>query len=260
MRPGFRLLLLLPLAALASCGPGATEGLMLDTERTPSGLLTARMRDLDARVRSVEGRGSVTFETPSLGGSASFTLALQRPDSLLVQLEGPFGIDVGTLFLSRGRYVLYNSLENTVARGAPSGASFHSVLPVDLTYDQMFSAFTGTFPLPDGEPPLAYSVEEGEFLLRYRCGDGVCLYWVDPEALLVRRFQMRDGAGEVRLEGETSGTIEQDGARIPRRVTLTMPREERRVAIAFARASINAGRLSFEFTVPPNARELRSPR
>lgn len=258
--PGCRRLLpLIPLLVLASCAP-RTEGVALNTDLTPVGLLTSRIRETDARLRTLSGHGSVSFETPSQDGSAGFDLTMKKPDSLLVQLEGPFGIDVGTFFLSRKRYVMYNSLENAVSTGSPESGSLRSVLPIDLTYDQMFSVFTGTFPLPDSVPPLSYSIAGDQFLLRYPRGDGNCSYWIDPDALLVRRFEIRDAGGSIMLESETSGMIVQDGTRIPRRVSITMPHEERRVAIAYSSASINPDRVSFAFTVPPNARSMAAPR
>ncbi|HEX9006439.1 MAG TPA: DUF4292 domain-containing protein [Bacteroidota bacterium] len=253
------LLALLPLLLLASCAP-RTEGVALDTRRTPVSLLTQRVRELDSRLHTLTGRGSMSFETPSQGGSASFEVSMRKPDSLLLELEGPFGIGVGTFFLSRQRYVMYNSLENAVASGPPSGSSLRSLLPVNLTYEQMFSAFSGTFPLPDHDSTLSYSVDGDRFLLRYQCEEGTCSYWVDADDLLVRRFEMRDGSGQVFLEGESSGLIEKDGTRIPRRVSISMPQDARRVAIAFSAASINTEDLSFAFTVPSNARKLPLPR
>ncbi len=253
-----RLLPLLPLLFLASCAP-RTEGVALDTRLTPVTLLTSKVRELDGRLHTLSGRGTMSFESPSQSGSASFEVSMRRPDSLLVELSGPFGIGVGTFFLSRERYVMYNSLQNVVASGTPSGGSLRSVLPVDLTYEQMFSAFSGTFPLPDRDSALSYSVDGDRFLLRYPWGEGSCAYWVDPGNLLVRHFEMRDGSGVLFLEGESSGLIEHDGARMPRRVSITMPHDSRRVAIAFSAASINTEDLSFAFTVPPSARVLPLP-
>ncbi len=258
MRWQLRLLPLFPLLLLASCAP-RTEGVSLDTRLTPVDLLTRKVRELDSRLHTLSGQGTLSFESPSQGGSAAFEVSMRKPDSLLVELSGPFGIGVGTFFLSRERYVMYNSLENAVASGTPSGKSLRSLLPVNLTYEQMFSAFSGTFPLPQSDSAPAYSVDGDRFLLRYGCEQGNCSYWIDPDNLLVRRFEMRDGSGEVFLEGESSGQIEKDGARIPRRVSISMPQDSRRVAIAFSSASLNTEDLSFAFSIPPNARKLPLP-
>ncbi len=251
----FPLLTLGVVLLLSSCAP-RREGVMLDTRTTSAADLTARTRRADSLVRSVDGRGSISFESPDVSGSASFTLTVRKPDSLLVQLEGPFGIDVGLFFLSRQRFVMYNSLQNTVTTGSPSSAALRSVIPVDLTVDEIFAVFTGTIPLPDHGAPLQYTTDEGLFLLRYASTNATSSYWIDPDELLVRRFEMKDNAGAVLLEGASSGSIDQDGMRIARRLSLTMPREGRRISVAFSRASLNTDDLSFRYSVPSSARPI----
>ncbi|HTY01277.1 MAG TPA: DUF4292 domain-containing protein [Bacteroidota bacterium] len=240
---------------LASCAP-RREGIALDTDKTSAAALTTMTRQEDAKVRTLDGRGSISFESPEMSGSAAFTITVRKPDSLLVRLEGPFGIRVGLFFLSRDRFVMYNSMQNTVATGSPTSGTLRSVIPVDLTYEQIFDVFTGSIPLPDHEAPSQYTTDEGLFLLRYHASSLTSSYWLDPDELLVRRFQMTDPSGAVVLEGSSSGSIDQDGMRIARRLSLTMPREGRRVSVAFSRADINADDLSFDYTVPPSARRI----
>ena len=245
----------LTLIVLASCAP-RREGVVLDTAKTSAVELTTMAAQADARIHSLHGRGDVSFESPEISGSAAFTLTVRKPDSLLVRLEGPFGIDVGLFFLSRERFVMYNSMQNTVSTGDPASAALRSLIPVDLTYDQIFDVFTGSIPLPDHQIPLQYTTDEGLFLLRYELHNVRSSYWLDPDGLLVRRFQMKNKAGEVILEGTSSGTIDQDGSRIARRVSLTMPGEGRRISIAFSRADLNAEDLSFQYSVPSSARRI----
>ncbi len=239
----------------ASCAQ-RPAGVMLDTTKTSAADLTAMTHAADAKIRTLDGRGNISFETPEMSGSASFTLSVKKPDSLLVHLEGPFGINVGMFFLSRDRFVMYNSMQNTVASGSPDSPSLRSLIPVDLTYDQIFEVFTGSIPLPDHALPKEYTTDEGLFLLRYESQGSSSSYWLDPDELLVRRFQMKDPSGGVVLEGTSSGSIDQNGARIARRLSLTMPRDGRRISLAFSRADLNADDLSFEYAVPKSARTI----
>lgn len=243
------------LLLFASCAQ-RPAGVTLDTTKTSAADLTALTRQEDAKVRSMDGRGNISFESPEMSGSASFTLQVKKPDSLLVTLEGPFGIDVGMFFLSRDRFVMYNSMQNTVASGSPDSPALRSLIPVNLTYDQIFDVFTGSIPLPDHQLPQEYTTDAGLFLLRYTSHGTTSAYWLDPEELLVRRFQMTDPTGVIILEVTSSGSIDQDGARIARRLSLTMPREGRRISVAFSRADLNADDLSFRYTVPVSARTI----
>jgi hypothetical protein len=211
------------------------------------------MKSLDARLRTLRGRGSLTFESPEMTGSAAFDVSLRKPDSLLLALEGPFGIQVGTFFLSHDRFFLYNSLQNTVRSGSPTSASLASFIPVALTPDQVIAAFSGTFPLPSGEPE-SMKREGNCYLQQYRVESRRQYFWIEEESLIIRKFRIDDADGSVLVEGETSGTIERDGVRIPRRMSITLPGQDRRLAIAFSSAELNTPNLDFSYTVPTSAR------
>lgn len=250
-------ILLLPLVGLLSCAP-REQGVLLDTQRTTAARLTELMHAKDRRVKTIAGRGTLSFETPSISGSAGFLLAMVKPDSMLVKLEGPFGLSVGLMFLSRDRFVMYNSFENTVTTGVPTAGALHTVIPVELSYDEAFSAFCGTIALPD-MPPSTYSVDDGRFLLTYVDGGRRSSYWIDPELLLVRRFTVVDGGGETIIDARTSGSFEADDASIPRRMVLSMPSTSRQLTVAFSSASLNDGVPSFAYAVPENARRNAIP-
>lgn len=255
MNPIRRLLPVLALVLiLSSCAPRRADIALRPSEVPPSRLVEL-VDEADAKLMTMAGEGTVSFDSPEIAGTASFELSLRKPDSLLITFEGPFGIDVGTLFLSRSLFVMYNSMENHVITGVPTAGAIRSVLPFDLTYDQILDAFTGAFPIVEREgTPLSYTVDDEQFLLVYACGKERCSYWIDPGDLMVRRYRREDGEGRVLLEASSSGMIEDEGARMPRRITMEFPEERRRVVIHFSRANLNPPEVSFEYTIPPNAR------
>ena len=245
------------LAAGAAGFSCTTHTAVTDVKALPAEVLATRVRERDAGLASMAGRGSVSFETPDRAGSAFFELALRKPDSLLVTVRGPFGIGAGFLFLSRQRYVMYNSLDNRVISGVPSAAAFRSVIPLDLTFDQIMDAFTGAFPLPD-VPPLRYTVDDGKYLLVYSRGDDTESYWVDPDYNLVVRYELHDAAGGIRMQAESSQIVTQDRSCAPRHVTVDFPDEGRHLSIHYSSLDLNADDLSFAYSVPAGARS--SPR
>jgi hypothetical protein len=244
--------LVLCAALFGACSP-RTAGVLLDTGATPAGLLQRMVAAKGEKLHTLQGSGAVSFDTPELSGDAAFTSRLRRPDSLLVTLEGPFGIDLGTLFLSRDTYLVYNSMENRVVTGNPSTGSFRSILPFEMTFEQILNAFAGIFLLPDQEP-AAYEVRDGLFFLSFPCGTSSCEYWVDPELLIVVRFRRLDAGGEVIMEARCTSPAEQDDATAPRKIVVTFPGEQRRLSIAYSRVTLNAPDVSFDYSIPSNAR------
>jgi hypothetical protein len=251
----FRSWCVLPCAMIlfASCSVRPPV-LTLDTHMVSAGELIATVRERGSLLHSLSGSGSLAFESPAMAGSAFFTLSLRKPDSLLVQLEGPFGIDVGTLLLTRERFLLYNNLENTIRTGPPDPAIFRSVLPVELTIDQVMEAFSGVFTIQGSLADVrSYDVDGDRFRLVIACGSGECTYWVDPETAMVTAYRQTDGAGRVLVEA-TAGSLAEDGAVVaPRRVRISLPSSGRRVSVAYTRLIINDPEPSFAFTIPPSA-------
>ena len=240
---------------LASC---ATErvGLTLSTSAVPPEELVDRVNLRVGRLQAMTGKGSLAFESPQGAGSAYFSMALRKPDSLLVQFEGPFGLDVGLLFLSRERYVMYNGLENQVVTGVPNMASIRAILPVELTYDQIVNAFSGTFTLPRMHGRLVrYAIDDEQFLLSYLCDSDTCTYWVDPEAQIVTRYLVQNTSGETLLEAQASRIEEQGDVCAPRRILVRLP--DHQVSIYYSSLTLNAPHPSFAFSVPANAQTIQ---
>jgi len=238
----------------ASCAPRQSD-VLLDTTATPPAELRQLVAERSSRLRSLQGSGAMSFDSPEMSGDAAFTTHLKLPDSLLVFLEGPFGIDVGLLFLSRERYVVYNGLENRVMTGNPSAGAFRSMIPFNLTYEQLMNAFAGVYQLP-GEEPERYEIRDDAFFLSYACGASICEYWVDPALLLVTRFRRLNAEGGVMMEVLCSSPREDDGAAAPRKIVISFPEDRRRLSIAYARVSLNDPDVSFDYSIPGNAETI----
>ncbi len=238
---------------LSSCAPKRSE-VTLSTTATDPHRLIGLVQASEQKLRSIVGKGDLAFESPEATGSAFFELSLKKPDSLLVKLEGPFGIDVGTLFLCRDKFVMYNSMDNVVTTGVPSSAALRSVIPLDITFDQLLNAFSGGFGIPDDSTALRqYSIADGMFFLSFACGEHTCKYWVDPAYLLVTRYQMLDRENQLIMEATASSLTEQDEVCAPRRIIVSFPADNRQISIAYSSLTLNAPHPSFAYAVPASA-------
>lgn len=241
---------------LASCAP-KRAAVVLDTKVTSPELLRSLVEENGRRISSVTGSGIITFDSPEVAGSAAFESNLKKPDSLLVTLEGPFGIDVGMFFLCKDTYIVYNSLENSVVTGNPNTARIRSVIPFDLTFEQILSAFSGVFPVPaNGDELMDYRVEDEQFLLTYRCGANLCTYAVDPHYLVVTRYEVRNEHDDLLVQASASSFIDQEGMASARRMRIVFPQERRQLSIAYGALQLNPDQTHFHFTIPDNARRF----
>lgn len=249
--------LALPLL-VAACGT-TREGLVLDPGRVPADELIERVRAESDRVRTIAGSGTLVFDSPRVSGSAEFTLALHKPDSLLVRLEGPFGLDVGMLFMDGEGYVVYNSMDNEVIVGASDSAALRTLIPVPLSAAQIVDAFSGRYPIDPGGRVLRYGIDDDRFLLTTLCGTDTCRYWVDPEALAVTSYRRTGPDGLVLLEGELTTFATIDDIQLPRSIVLRAPARRSTLRILFADLDVNGDSPDFSYTVPATARRRTRP-
>jgi len=244
---------ILALASLTSCAP-RRSGVLLDTEQVRPAELLALVAKGGEKLRSMSGKGSLAFESPEFAGSAFFSLSLKKPDSLLLKLEGPFGIDMGMLFVDREQYLIYNGLENSVIRGSPQESTFRSLIPIDLTHEQLLEAFSGVFTVKgDVRRVREFTVEEEQFRLRLPCGNEECIYWIDPENLLVRRYLRRTSGGTTLVDAVSDAITEQGEIFAPRRITVVFPESRRRVSVYYSSLQLNDPDPSFSFSIPSTA-------
>jgi hypothetical protein len=252
--------LLVPILAIVgiSCS-GSGEAVRLDTRQVPAWDLIHKVAERADRLRTLTGRGSVSVDSPEIAMTATFDVAIRRPDSLLVRLEGPFGITAGTFFLSPSSFVVYNSIQNSVLTGDPSKGTLRNILPIELTADQMMETFCGMLNVPASlGDPVEYRVDNERFLLVFAQRKGTISYWIDPEHLLVTGLRIADSTGGTLLEVQGSRLQEFEGFSLPRRIQVTMPANDRELSITYASLHPNGTPPSFAFTIPRNAhREYR---
>jgi hypothetical protein len=237
---------------VASCAP-TREALVLDTQQVPVERLLQLVRSETPPPGPFTGSGSVAVESPDMNGSIFFSIAMQRPDSILLRLEGPFGIDVGFLFMNRRHFVLYNAMENWYMDEPMSSASMRAALPIDLPFDQMVDAFAGTFALPAIGTPASYTIDDGRFLVKFRQGSAVVSYWIDPELHRATRYQVVEGDSVI-IEANADRFTDEGGRTGPRSITLTLPPSSRSVSVFYSSLDYDPSSVSFTRTIPARAR------
>jgi outer membrane lipoprotein-sorting protein len=209
-------------------------------------------------VQSLNGAGTITVETPEIAQSGSFELVLHKPDSLLMKIEGPFGIHVGSALLTRTGFVFYNSLQNQLITGSVNAANLNRIFRVNLTFDELLNLFTGgSFVAGDNNNPDSLVVEDNQFVMSYESSAGIRRYWIDPATLLISKIQHTDASGKLVLEERFERFRDLGDASLPRQIRLTQQQARRVVAVAFSSLAINADVVPLVLDIPTNAERVR---
>jgi hypothetical protein len=248
--------MLIFMVALAGCA-GSPEVRYADRSVTADEVQES-VRLNYAQLRTLVGSGNISVETPELSQNGSFTLNLRKPDSLLVKFEGPFGIDVGGVLLTRQDFRFYNSLQNRLITGSTTSDNLRKALKLDVGFDDMMNLFTGgLFFSEDRRDPDEFMIESETFVLAFTHKGGVRRYLVDPATMLIGRIQHMDSGGRLLVEQRFSDFTAYGGMMIPRRVRITQSRERRAVSISYSDLQVNTPSLDFKLNVPSNAERIQ---
>jgi outer membrane lipoprotein-sorting protein len=210
-----------------------------------------------SRMHTAMGEGTISVETPALAQSGSFRLTLKKPDSLLVNLQGPFGIKIGSALLTRTNFLFYNSLENRLYSGETTSRNLLRILRVNIGFDDLMNLFTGgVFLKEDVGQPNATGVEDDQFTLLYRNGSETHKYYIDPLTLLITRTEALDDQGKLEFEQRFLNFQTVDSALVPFNIRLIQPKERRMISVVYSNLTLNAQDAAFKFSYPQNAKRV----
>ncbi len=210
-----------------------------------------------ARIHSMLCEGRVYIETPEIAESGSFILTLQKPDSVLINLHGPFGIKVGSALVTRTGFLFYNSLENKLITGISSMENLNRILHVQISFDDLLNLFAGgTFVESDLHAPDEINVDNDQFVFVFTSNQTSRKYWIDPMTLFIQKVQFLDRSGKLTLE-QTFGNFESiNGLAMPYIIRVIQPKARQEITFAYSEILVNTEKLQFTFTIPSNAERI----
>jgi hypothetical protein len=186
----------------------------------------------------------------------SFTLALRRPDSLYLRIEGPFGIKVGSALVTRDSMRFYSALENRLYIGSSDVSNLRRILRFEITYDDLMNMISGgSFLRTDQGEPDSTVIEEDLTGYCYDSAEGTRRYFVDENRNL-RRIQFFNDQQQMTLDQSFSDHQTTDGIVIPFTIRLIRPQERQLFSLRFYSLQVNQPAL-FPFRSPPNAEVIR---
>jgi outer membrane lipoprotein-sorting protein len=210
------------------------------------------------RVQSLNGAGTISVESLEMAQSGSFELILRKPDSVLVNIQGPFGIHVGSALLTRTGFTFYNSLQNQLVTGSVNAANLNRIFRVGVSFDELLDLFTGgSFLEADNRTPDSLVIQDNQFVMTFGTTAGSRRYWIDPATLLIAKIQHTDAKGKLVLEERFEKIRDAGSASLPRQIRLTQHQAHRVVAVAFSSLEVNIDGGPLVLDIPTNAERVR---
>jgi outer membrane lipoprotein-sorting protein len=247
--------LLLLLAAIGWGCAGSTRAIR-DHPLNASELIL-HVQERAESIRTLQGEGLITIESPEGSLNSSFELRLKKPDSLRLDLRGPFGVRGGTLLLDRSRFLYYNATNNTVLTGSPDSGTLRKIVRLPMEFDDALRVFSGDFSTSYAADSLTHIAEhDGSVLLEYKTPTGSRTYEIDEESYIITGYYVSDLRGNELLTATSSRIHSFDALRMPKLLRILFPRDQRSLTIAYDDLQINGHTICF-FDPPHRAEHLR---
>lgn len=220
--------------------------------------LARKVNENAGRLLSLNAEGEISIDSPTLSNTGSLTVSISRPDSLYTKIEGPFGIDIADVLVTRNEFVYYNATDNKVIRGPSTQRNLGIILKMKVEFDDLLNALSGSFMITNKDTSdYKISRGENEYLLEQKAGATMNRYWIDNEAFYITRIQSYDINGKMKLEITYDEFYESDGIYFPKKITLTRPKEKQYVWVNYKIENLNPGKMQYKLKIPGSAKKVQ---
>jgi outer membrane lipoprotein-sorting protein len=232
-------------------GCGSSERITTERSLTFSDVLT-RAAERDDRIQTLNGKGSITIETPEASNSGSFRVRLKKPDSLTVEIRGPFGVRVATLALTREQFLYYDWMENRAIVGKPEERMLRQILHLAISFQEIFGVFTGVFPQNDSSDTIRqFTTGNDAYNVLFRSSTRSKQYSIDGETYIIKEYSISDNSTGILMTASASDFTD-DTPSLPQFLRIVFPAERRSITITYDDIRVNVP-VSCVFEVPKQA-------
>jgi hypothetical protein len=234
---------------------GEDDGEIVDGNIKPERLIK-KMEANRRKIRAFEGKGELMVQTPEIDNSAFFQAILKRPDSLNVNVYGPFGIELANILLTEKEFKFYESLNNTMYRGNVDDVALRNIFKVDLSFDDVRDAFAGSVNLTKRlyTQPQEFKFEKGYFYIAYSdsVSGNLVSYKIKSEGLSIETYTVKSKKGEVLIEGKYSNFKMVEGVMLPQNIEVKSPKLKQSLKISYESMEVNKDP-QIDFNIPSDA-------
>lgn len=206
---------------------------------------------------SLDADGEISIDSPTLSNSGSITVSIFKPDSVYTKLEGPFGIDVADLLITRENFVYYNVQENRVIRGPTTPQNLGVIMRIKVSFDELVNAFSGKFTFNDDSyNDAVISKEDGNYVVSLKSGDEKKKYWIDSRNYYVTKIGTYDAQNNPKIEIMYANFYEKDGIHFPKNITINRPKEKQNIWLNYSKEEFNNSKLNYRLKIPKSAKQI----
>lgn len=246
---------IITLAVLSGCSgtPGIDTSKPIDPQE-----IIQRVQSRNNEVKALRGYGKLSVESPAFSGGGSIQVLILKPDSLQLEINGPFGVTVARGLVTGESFQFYDGMNNTVSEGRTNASNLQRVLRFPITFSEILATLTGTLDfsaVPGNAAPIGV-LKGNTYILTWESEGQSLEYTVDLSSFAIQRFTRRNDEGELLEEILFRDFRGKAGIDLPQIVSITRPMDDESLSIVYDRMTVNDVPVTFSFTYPKSARKI----
>lgn len=220
--------------------------------------LKARVNANAEKLYSLDADGEISIDSPGMSNTGTITVSILKPDSIYTKLEGPFGIDVADMLITRNEFLYYNVNDNKVISGLSTPQNLRNIIKVYVSFDEILNAFSGKFSFGNTENGNAkITMTEDSYIVSIKSGNEIRKYWVESKNFYVTRLGTYDLNGNTKIEIVYENFYTRDDIIFPKKISISRPKEKQFIWLTYYNEEFNNNKLTYKLKIPKSAKRIK---
>lgn len=212
------------------------------------------------KIKSLKGNGNISLTSENGGNSGNFKINLLKPDSISLNITGPFGISVVKALITRDTFFFHDSFNNVVVTGKTTKKNIEQIFRLKIDFNDIIyvlSCSPNFLRETDLKPLVDLHKIDNEAILIYKNNGDIVKYYINLENKYISKRVVYSGSGKIISEEHYQSYYKKDNIWIPRSIKIVLPLENQSLSLYFEKQDINTNDLNFTFTFPKDTKVLQ---
>ncbi len=223
------------------------------TQETKREEFQARFVGRQSDIQTLGAVGSVMMSFPQASNTARFKLSTVGTDSLLLEIYGPFGINIGKLYARQDYFLMLNTFNAEAYEGIPDEESLKAALNLPVSFYDFIRLFRNESPgEPDKFELMPQNPETIDLLFSNKSQKEFAefaIYSSEKKAIVQYQKQL-EGEGAI-LNTFYSNFAEFSGKQLPKKIVFRFPKTDGSITFEIENYVVNEPYSSrFSFSLP----------
>ena len=215
----------------------STPKFALDTNKVTFNELLDHVQNEQKKIHSLNASCRISVDSEEFSGNFFARVYYIEDDSLLISVTGPFGIQAGTLFTGKERFIFYNQLSNKFYNGSVKEFENQNFFQFPLQLKELINIFAAKEKLP----PLkidSYKIEDGSFVIQGHNTNDDYNITIDNVVGHIINLEVKQN-NQVIYRREYSSFYKSDHIFFPKKVSMIKPADKQAVSIYYTNLTLN---------------------